>query len=546
MESITVEIGGPEDSWRHFPSTKTREAVRNYEELGVPTQFKTIGHHAISFIESVLVFTEAEYAGSPFRLMPWQKRLLLELYEVEDTVEPDGSIHEKRRYRWGMVGVPKKNGKTELFAALGVFESVGMGETSANTVCAAASEDQANLLFGAAKRMCNWSESLSSFVDSKTRQIDFNTNPPITNTLKRLAASAGTNDGTNISCTVIDELHEWVAPKSRSVFTVITQGGGARKQPINLIITTAGSDEDTICFEMYELGCRIRDGEIEDRRYYFMWWGIEDEVSDHTDPEIWERANPSYGLILQEDFYRDMVTKRRESEFRRYFLNQWVEAEEIWEAAQFWDGLIGEPKFDSELPLFVGIDIGRKHDSAAVAWIQKDYNERLHVGQHIWSNPYPFRDSRYMKWALSIVEVEEFLIRLFNKFPAAAMMDSEDGYYIPGPCFAYDPHFFVRSAERLVGENMNMVEYAQTDTRMVPASQSLFEMIKTGRIIHDGDLTMRRHIRSVVSKEKERGWRISKPEGSRKKVDGAIALAMATYLCVGVMNEQYDSTPNIW
>ena len=92
---------------------------------------------------------------------------------------------------------------------------------------------------------------------------------------------------------------------------------------------------------------------------------------------------------------------------------------------------------------------------------------------------------------------------------------------------------------------MNMVEFAQTDTRMVPASQSLFEMIKTNRVIHDGDLTARRHIRSVVAKEKERGWRISKPDGSRKRVDFAIALAMATYLCVGVVSA-HESSFNIY
>ena len=246
---------------------------------------------------------------------------------------------------------------------------VALEEVSAKVVCAAASDEQANLLFSAAKRMCEWSSTLAPFTETKAKEIEFDTNPPVPGILKRLAASAGTNDGGNISCSIIDEFHEWIAPKSRSVFTVITQGGGAREQPINLIITTAGSEEDSICYEMYDLGISVRNGEIEDHTFYFMWWGIDDDNADHTDPEVWKKANPSYGIILKEAFYQDMLTKRRESEFRRYFLNQWVEVEEIWEAAQLWDGLVGYPKLQSDLETYVGIDIGRKHDSAAVAWM---------------------------------------------------------------------------------------------------------------------------------------------------------------------------------
>ena len=544
IEPIKIEIGGLDDEWRDtFPSARTRDAVRHYEKTNEITTFFTIGHVIISFIETHLVFTESKYAGLPFELMDWQKRLLLELYEVEFSKD-DGKF--LLRYRWALVGVPKKNGKTELFAALGLSHCVTLEEISPKVVCAAASDEQANLLFGAAKRMCEWSSTLDEFSEARAKEIEFSTNPKIPGYLKRLAASAGTNDGGNISCSIIDEFHEWIAPKSRSVFTVITQGGGAREQPINLIITTAGSEEDSVCYELYEHGISIRDGEIEDHTFYFMWWGIEDENVDHKDPEVWKKANPSYGLILKEAFYADMLTKRRESEFRRYFLNQWVEVEDIWEAAGLWDQLAGKPKFSIELPTYVGIDIGRKHDSAAVVWMQLDFEGHLNIAQKIWTNPYGYRDLRYGKWSLPIVEVEEFLIReIWNKYPKESMVDSDDGYMIPGPCFAYDPHFFVRSAERLVGENMNMVEFAQTDTRMVPASQSLFEMIKSQRIIHDGDLTARRHIRSVIAKEKERGWRISKPDGSRKRVDFAIALAMCTFLCVGIASEQSNAF-NIW
>jgi len=534
---VKIRIGDNDDALRTFPSIQTQRAVRRFDETGEPTDFFTIGHHIIEFIETHCVLTDAEYAGRSFTLMSWQKRLLLEMYEV---VLVEGRW--KLRYRWALVGIPKKNGKTELAAALSIAHCVALDETSPNVICAASSDDQANLVFGAAGRIAEWSETLRHFLDVKEREIIVNTGA-IPGVLKRVAAAAGTNDGKNVSACIIDELHEWIAPKSRAVFTVLTQGGGARRQPINIMITTAGSDEDTVCFELYEHGIQCRDGEIEDPTFYFVWYEAPEDC-DHTDPEMWKIANPSWGLILKQDFYEDIITKRRESEFRRYFLNQWTDADEIWEAAQYWDGCAGTPVFDENLPTYVGIDIGRKHDSSAVVWCQWA-DGKLNVGCNTWTNPYPYVDPRHKRWTLDLVEVENFLRKLFHDFPESTLHDEEE-YPLPGPCFLYDPHFFVRSAELLGDDGLNMVEFPQTDTRMVPASQNLFEFIKTHQLVHDGNPTLRRHVRGVTVKEKERGWRIGKPMGSRKHVDAAIAMAMSTYYCTAFFDHRIEGEVDLW
>lgn len=536
---LRISIGGPDDPMRDFPSTVSARARRHYEETGRPLEILTFGHFVITFIETHCVLTDAEYAEQPFVLMPWQKRLLLEAYMVH---WDEGLGRWLRDHRWIFLGIPKKNGKTELTAALGTYHAIDDDEPSARVICAAASDEQANLLFQAASRICEWSPTLSRFTTVQDKGIEFETGTAATSELRRVAAAAGTNDGKNVAATLIDEFHEWVQPKHRSVFVVLTQGGGARKQPINIIITTAGSDQDSDCYELYEHGQLVMAGEVEDPTLYFCWFEAPAEA-DYRDPETWKAANPSWGLILRQDFYEDIITKRSESEFCRYFLNRWMESEDIWEAAQYWDDLDECNEFDPLLPCYVGIDVGRRHDTCAVITTQWT-GTKLRVRTKFWINPYKRADPRHNRWSLTIAEVEDYLRSLYAEFPEPAVID-EDGYREPGPAYLYDPHFFVRSAELLQGDGLNMVEFPQTDTKMVPASQNIFELIKTGQVEHDHSRRMKSHIRSVVPKMKERGWRIAKGDGSAKAIDGAVALAMAAYAASAEF-QHGDEPFNIW
>lgn len=537
-QPIRIAIGGEDDPFRDFPSTTSARARKHFEQTGKPLELLTMGHFVIEFIETHCVLTDSHYAGMPFNLMDWQKRLLLEVFEVQ----LDKQQEWWRVHRWALVGIPKKNGKTEIASALGIYFSIDDDETSSRVICAAASDEQAGLLFTAAQRICEWSPTLSRFADVKDKGIEFNTGGA-TSELKKVAAAAGTNDGKNLHAVLIDELHEWVQPKHRAVFTVLTQGGGARRQPINLMITTAGSEQESTCYELYEHGKLIMAGDIEDPGFYMCWFEAP-EGSDYRSPETWKAANPSWGLILQQEFYEDIITKRSQSEFCRYFLNMWMEADEIWEAALYWDDLKGDAELRPDLPLYVGIDIGRRHDTAAVVACQWT-GDRLLVRSRFWVNPYKRADPKHNKWSLTIAEVEQYCRELYEQFPEPAVIDEEDGYRQPGPAYLYDPHFFVRSAELLSGDQLSMIEFPQSDSKMVPASQNLFELIKTGAVEHDGSARLRSHIRSVVAKQKERGWRISRPEGTTKHIDGAVALAMAAYAASAEFQPQ-DEAFNIW
>lgn len=477
---------------------------------------RTQGHRVIRFIEGHCVHPDGEWIGKPLRLEGWQKRLLLALFEVGDD--------ELRRYRWALIGEPKKTGKTTLAAALALYFLIADDEPSPLVVCAAASDEQADLVFGAAKTMCRLSPTLSQLTEPYDREILVPSRPGAR--LRRVSAVAGTNDGLNIHAAILDELHEWQGTKGENVWNVLTNGTGARRQPMVLQITTAGYDLETVCGRQYEYGKRVRSGEVDDPRYFFHW----DEAPtgcDHRDPAMWRTANPNLGITVHEPFFHDQLTKKTESVFRRYFLNQWVAAAELWLPFGAWDACRAtELDLDPSRPTWVAVDVALRNDSTAVTAAQRD-GERTIVRSRIWENPYPDGHALRESWEHNIFEVERYLVELRERFPVATC--EIDGELRPGPEFSYDPAYFHRSAAVLAGDGLAMVEFPQSDQRMIPASQTLYQLVVEGKLAHDGDPALARHVAAAVADQKPRGWRLTKPKGSRRKIDAAIATAIAAF-----------------
>lgn len=517
-----------------FPSTTTRRLERQGGG-----SYWTVGFHVGRWIETNCVLTAARFMGQPFKLLPWQWRFLAELFEV--VRDGDGW---RLKHRWCLLGLPKKNGKSELIGALALFFLLGTDEPDPRIFVAASTEDQANMVFAPVKYMSENSPTISALVTTKDRLVVSRSQRG--GFVRRLAAVAGANDGANVYVALCDEFHEWTG-RGKDVHDIITNGTVMREEPMIIQITTAGYDEDTVCYTHYSNIMSMMDGSLEDDTYYGCWFSAPYGMS-HKHPDYARLSNPSFGSIMTQPFYDDQVTKKTEAVYRRYFGNEWTDAEEIWDAASKWDDLEATEDrpliCDVNARTYVGVDIGRKIDSSAVAGVQahvdEDGTRRLHVFQKIWSNPYPVGHSLRKEWRMNVHEVDEYLRDIYQTFPVASGRDPDDeDIRTHGPVFGYDPHLYGTHADDLAEDGLNMVEVPQTDTQMVPASQSLYEAIMSEEIVHDGDPEMRRHVRSVIAKQKERGWRISKPVGSDKHVDGAIALAIAVRLALA--NETTES-----
>ncbi len=490
-----------------------------------PVKRKTRGGRVIKFIEQHCVYSDGPWIGKPAQLLPWQKQFLYELFEI------DPETH-RRRYRWCLLGVPKKNGKSQLIAWLGLYFLLADGEPAPLVVVAAASEEQADLVYGMAKTCCEMSPTLSQMVEPWEKEILVPSSPGAK--LQRLAASAGTNDGKNIHVVICDELHEWTGHKGRAVWNVLTNGQGARQQPMVLQITTAGWDDETICNQEYQYGKQVQNGEIDDDAYYFRWYEPSDPNADHRNPAVWEEANPSFGVTVHEAFLENQIAKKTEGVFRRYFLNQWTASEEVWLEHGAWEACVipGVDLVDGE-PTYVGVDASTKHDATAVVagqWI----DDRLVLKAWIWEPPVDRGSGQPIDgWQMPEDELEALLRELYSRYELQVV--------------ASDMAWVRRMMQQLELEGWPVLEVPQTAKRMVPATQTLHEMIKNQEVAHDGDPAFARHIKGAAVIQVsggDGGFRLSKGR-ARKANDAAICAAIVAHEATQPAEAEPEA-PNIW
>lgn len=527
-----------------------------------PPQLKTSkGHTVIEWIETHCVYSIGRMQGQRVDLLGWQKDFILALFAQD----PD---RDRRWYRWALLGIPKKNGKTEMSAWLALYFFLADGEPGAWVGVGASSDQQADLVFGACKRIVEWSPALKAMCKVYDRHIESDFLPG--NKLIRVTSGTGTNDGPSWHALILDELHEWSGDKGRKLWTVLTNGIGGRTEPVILQITTAGFDKETVCGEQYDMGkLTAADHEV-DPRYLFWWYEPEDEDCDYKDETIWRQVNPSWGVAIPEPklYLQDQSVKKTESEFRRYFLNQWVDSEDMWLPWGAWDECYAPNlELDESLPLYVGIDGALKRDTFAIVAYQPqpasgEIAEEIQalaeelgyelpnritrdvVRAWIWQNPYPKGHTQWAEWRLNLEEPKALLRELREQFPEHATVSADDDYPIAGPMFAYDPYMMEMMASTLEDEGLNMVEVPQTDMRMCPASETMYEKVLTQTLAHNGDPIFKRQVHSAVPKIKDRGWRITRPTGSRQPIDALSALAMAVYTVYNAVTPDDDF--DIW
>jgi len=478
---------------------------------------RSLGPKVIRWIEGSCVIPDGPEIGRPFRVPDFWCDIIQEWYQVDES--------GRRRYSQGLVGIAKKNIKTSIAAALSLYELAGSGDPAALVLSAAATEEQgANLLFGSAYTMATKSPVLKDTLLAMRSEIQVPSQPRAR--LKNLTSRAGSNDGANARAVFCDELHEWQGQSGRNLFAVLEGALTSRPDATLFAITTAGYDEDSICWDLYQYGKKVETGEIDDPRFYFRWLEAP-QGGDYKDPAFYSIPNPLMGITVHWSVIEDRIRRDPESVVRRYHGNQWVSGADIWIGAGQWDACKEVSlELDPELPLHVGIDVGIRHDSSAVALAQwQPDTGRIVLRARIWENPYAREHSLHDTWSLKIEQIEVWLMELFQEFPyPAAEIDDEPQ---PGPDFCYDPAFFERSAQILSGQGLCMVEFPQTDARMIPASQALYDAVVEKKLAHDGDEVLRRQALSATADQKYRGWRLSKPKGSIRKIDAAIAAAIA-------------------
>ena len=482
----------------------------------------------VEFIQN-LRHTKGIWAGKPFTLLPWQEQIIRDVFGV---VKENGY----RQFNTAYIEVPKKNGKSELAAAVALLLCCGDREERAEVYGCAADRQQASIVFEVAAdmvRMCPALNKRVKILASQKRIVFLPTN----SFYQVLSAEAYSKHGFNIHGVVFDELH---TQPNRQLFDVMTKGSGdARMQPLYFLITTAGTDTHSICYETHQKAKDILEGRKIDPTFYPVIYGA-DESEDWTDPKVWKKANPSLGETIGIDKVRDACNSAKqnpgeENSFRQLRLNQWVKQAVRWMPMIAWDkcAFNVDPEELEGRVCYGGLDLSSTTDITAFVLVfpPLDDEDTFKVLPYFWlpEDNVSLRVNRdhvpYDLWVrqdlvettegnvVHYAEIERFITKLGEKYNIREI--------------AYDRWGATMLVQQLEGEGFTVVPFGQGFKDMSPPTKELMKLVLEQRIAHGGHAVLRWMMDNIFIRTDPAGNIKPDKEKSTEKIDGAVAMIMA-------------------
>ena len=507
---------------------------------------KEAADYAVAFIES-LCHTKGKWAGKKFELIDWQEQIVRDLF---GTIKENGY----RQFNQAYIEIPKKQGKSELAAAVALLLTCGDGEERAEVYGCASDRQQATIVFDVAADMVRMCPALSKRVKilaSQKRIIYLPTN----SFYQVLSSEAYSKHGFNIHGVVYDELH---AAPDRRLFDVMTKGSGdARMQPLFFYITTAGTDTNSICYETHQKAKDILEGRKIDPTFYPVIYGA-DEGDDWTDPKVWKKANPSLDITVGMDKVKAACESAKqnpgeENSFRQLRLNQWVKQAVRWMPMEKWDQCafaVNEEELEGRV-CYGGLDLSSTTDITAFVlvfppldeedkfqllpyfWIPEETLDlrvrRDHVPYDVWE-----RQGFLQTTEGNVVHygyIEKFIERLGERFNIREI--------------AFDRWGAVQMVQNLEGMGFTVVPFGQGFKNMSPPTKELMKLTLERRIAHGGHPVLRWMMDNIFIRTDPAGNIKADKEKSTEKIDGAIAAIMGLDRAIRCGNDTrasvYDS-----
>ena len=498
--------------------------------------------YAVAFIES-LCHTKGKWSGKHFKLLPWQEKIVRDIFGV---IKKDGY----RQFNTAYVEIPKKNGKSELAAAVALLLTCGDGEERAEVYGCAADRQQASIVFDVAAdmvRMCPALNKRCKILTANKRIIYLPTN----SYYQVLSSEAFSKHGLNIHGVVFDELH--VQP-DRRLFDVMTKGSGdARMQPLYFLITTAGTDTNSICYEQHQKAKDILEGRKIDPTFYPVIYGADME-DDWLDPKVWKKANPSLGITIGMDKVEIACENARqnpaeENSFRQLRLNQWVKQAVRWMPMEKWDkcNAVVIPEELRGRVCYGGLDLSSTTDITAFVLVfpPTDEDDRFIIQPYFWipEENVGIRVSRdhvpYDVWEkLGYIQttegnvvhygyIEQFIQKLGEMYNIREI--------------AFDRWGAVQMVQNLENMGFTVIPFGQGFKDMSPPTKELMKLVLEGKIAHGGHPVLRWMMDNVCAKSDPAGNIKMDKAKSTEKIDGAVATVMALDRAIRCGNDTTES-----
>ncbi len=483
------------------------------------------GERAVRFINN-LTHTKGDWAGKPFNLRPWQEAVVRKLF---GTIRSDGL----RQYRTCYVEIPRKNGKSEIAAAVALYLLFGDGEMGAEVYGAATDRDQASLVFNVADQMVTNDPVLAARlkpIRSQKRLVDYRTG----SFYRAISAEAYSKHGFNASGVVYDELH---AAPNRDLWDVLNTSMGSRSQPLTLAITTAGYDRNSICWEIHSYAERVLAGEVDDPTFLPVIYAAGPD-DDWLDEAVWRKCNPALEDFRSLDELR-VAAKRaqeipaQENVFRRLYLNQWTEQSTRWLPMDAWDACDGvvDPEALRGRICYGGLDLSTTTDLSALALVFPSADGTFDVLLWLWcpAEGIKRRGDRdrvpYEEWVRrglmtategNVVDYQSIRQKIVE---LAAAYDIRE--------IAYDRWNSHAVVTELTDDGATMVPFGQGFASMTAPSKELEKLVVGGMIRHGGNPALRWMASNVAARSDPAGNLKPDKEKSGERIDGIVALVMA-------------------
>lgn len=502
------------------------------------------GAKVCRFIEK-LPHTKGEWARNKeiIVLQPWQCFLLVVLFGWKKRK------NHKRRFRVAYWEIPRKNGKSILGAGIGLYMLLADGEFGAEVYSGATTEKQAWEVFKPAKIMMERTPRIAQYfgVDIWSKVLVINKKG---SKFEPLIGNPG--DGASPSCAIVDEYHEHDTP---ALYNTMETGMGARTQPLMLVITTAGYNLASPCHEKHDEVAKVLDGIVENDELFGCIFGI-GEKDDWADPKNLIKANPNFGVSVDEDF---LLSQQRQAilnpvdqnKFKTKHLNVWCAVLNSMFNMQQWllaaDNMLSEDELisDKSADRWIGIDLASKVDLCTE---QKLYRKMIGGKPHYYvfgrywlpeetiDEPGP-NMAHYKKWVNQgyLTQTEGATV----DFEMITKQVIEDAKKINALEIVYDPFNATQMAQDLLAEGIkNVVEFLQQPQNFALPIDEIQSAMKDGRFHHDGNPVTTWCMANVVARPTKKGLSAPMKMKPHQKIDGAVAIMMGVARAIAVKEKK--------
>lgn len=505
---------------------------------------------AVRFFATRLRLTEGEWAGRPFILEDWQEHDIVR--PLFGWKRPDGS----RRYRRCFVWVARKNGKTELAAGIALLMLMGDGEMGGQVFSIASEKEQASIVFNKATAMIAYSPELSGHLDTLKSAIYC---PALNASFRPLSGKPQGKHGLNMSGLVGDEVHEW---KSGDLYTFVHDSAASRRQPLEVMISTAGV-KGSHGEEVWNECQSILSGEMEDPATLIVVYAAAND-DDWTSEETWKKANPNWGKSVKPDIFREEFSRARqlprlENDFRRYKLNQWTDQAVRWlpisamddAGREFgWDHCIGPTPWQelearlAGLRCFGGLDLSATQDLSALSWwfpiqpgldvpvwLPRFWKPADLIEGHGKRDKVPY--ARLVKEGALLTTPGNVID---HRAVRAQVMKDAATFNVAFYNMKREPHQGGLAIDRwdatetivqLDGEGLPVVPFGQGFVSMSGPSKELERLVLSNAFHHGGHPLLRRHAQAVAVETDAAGNIKPSKAKSTQRIDGIVSGVMA-------------------